>query len=118
MAKRSATTEKQKAYRGSALILLGLGALVVNVVPFANLLAHLLQTSKNGIAGVAPTVGLSFARAAGSILLGQVDYLPLASRILLLFFAMLALTVGLVLTCSRSRKTSSRSSSPGEREAR
>jgi hypothetical protein len=102
MARTPLTAHKQKAYWGFGLILLGLATLASNLAFVAAPLAHVLQTSAHGLAGLLSFAGLSVIQAAGSFALGQVDYLPLASRILLSFFAMVALVVGLALVRSRS----------------
>ena len=108
MAKRSATTRKQRAYWGATLVLLGLAALTANLAFVANPIAHVIENAQNGLAGVVPALGLSMLRAAGALALGQVDYFSLASRILLLFSAMVAVIVGMVLLCSHSIATGSR----------
>ena len=108
MARRPAITRKQRVYWGSALILLGLAALIANLAFVANPLAHVIENAQNGLPGVVPSLGLSVLRAAGALALGQVDYFSLASRILLLFSAMVAVIVGMVLLCSRSIATGSR----------
>lgn len=119
MTRTPLTANKQKAYWGLGLILLGLATLAPNLALVAAPIEHVLQTSAHGVAGLVSFAGLSVIRAAGSFALGQVDYFSLASRILLLFCAMVAVIVGMVLICSRStagRSASFRSSAFTEEE--
>ena len=112
------TLQKHKTYFGGGLVLAGLLALQANLGFWGAPLATLIEGSKNGLAGVLSLSGFYLLHAAGNIVLGQVDYFSLASRILLLFCAMVALILGMVLMYSASlgRGSNSLSSSSLTRE--
>lgn len=96
------TSEKHKTYLGGGLVLAGLLALQANLAFWGAPLANLIESSKLGLAGLLSLSGFYVLHAAGNIVFGQVDYFSLASRILLLFCAMVALIAGLVLMSSAS----------------
>jgi hypothetical protein len=97
MATGQAASSKQKVHWGRILVALGLTGLVADLAFLALPLEHLVERLKDGLFGVLPSLGLSFLNAIRAVALHQVDYFSLVSRILVLFSAMVAMIIGLVL---------------------
>ena len=105
MTKQPVSSKKQKGYWGTGLVTVGLVALLLDLGVVVQPFSHLIQTAQNGLAGVTSLAGLSLLNAVRSVAFHQVDYLALSLRILVLFLAMLAVIVGIVLMRSRSSRT-------------
>jgi hypothetical protein len=60
-------------------------------------LERLVERLREGLFALVPSLGLSFLSAARAIAFHQLDYFSLISRILVLFTAMVAVIVGIVL---------------------
>lgn len=60
------------------------------------------EKASGGLVGIVPTIGMSILHVARAIAFHQVDYFSLIARILVLFSAMVAVIVGLVLWRTRS----------------
>lgn len=122
MATQQRTGHGQRRYLGRSLVALGSLALLADtaflVVPFERLIERL----RDGLFGIVPALGLSFLHAARAIAFHQIDYFSLISRILVLFSAMTAIIVGIVLLRSHSARAMGAeqlySSASGEREAK
>lgn len=120
MATRQSAGRKQKGFMGRALVTLGLAALLADLSFLAQPLERLAERLREGLFGLVPTLGLSFLNAARAIAFHQIDYFSLISRILVLFSAMVAIIVGIVLLSSQSARATgteqSRASAFGKRE--
>ena len=104
MAQKPVNTQKQRTYWGSALLVAGLLAFLLNLVSAATSTLHLVAGFKTGTAGLLTSLGLSLLHAAGSIALDQMDYGSVLAHILVLFFAMVAILFGFALARSRASK--------------
>lgn len=102
MAKGQAVGYEQMSFLGRILVTLGLAALVADFAFLSHALTHLLESAKSGLLGFVPAIGMSLLNAARVIAFHQIDYFYLVSRILVLFFAMVAVIVGLALLRSHS----------------
>lgn len=102
MARAQETRKGRKSQWGGILTTLGVLALIADlaflVVPFT----RIAEKAGSGLVGVIPTLGMSILHAARAIAFHQVDYFSLIARILVLFVAMVAVIVGLVLWRTRS----------------
>jgi hypothetical protein len=120
MATRQAARHKQRATWGRAFVTSGLAVLLADLAFLAQPLEKLVERLRNGLFGFVPSLGLSFLTAARAIAFHQMDYFSLISRILVLFSAMTAIIIGLVLLRSRTAPVGAepwRVSASGEREA-
>jgi hypothetical protein len=88
---------EQRGYLGRILITLGSGAMVSGLAFLAQPLERLVERLGVGLFSLAPSLGLSFLSAARALAFHQLDYFSLLSRILVLFTAMVAVIVGIVL---------------------
>ena len=104
MVHSSVNIRRHKTYWGSALLVAGLLALLLNVAPAVACTVHLFASFKNGMSALFSSVGLSLLHAVGSVALGQVDYATIFARILVSFSAMVAIILGIALMRSRSSK--------------
>ncbi|MGB9461169.1 MAG: hypothetical protein WCA94_09765 [Candidatus Acidiferrum sp.] len=102
MAKGQAVGYEQMSFLGRILVALGLAALVADFAFLSHALTHLLESAKSGLLGFVPAIGMSLLNAARVIAFHQINYFYLVSRILVLFFAMIALIGGLALLRSPS----------------
>ncbi|MGB2624645.1 MAG: hypothetical protein WA857_00910 [Candidatus Acidiferrum sp.] len=101
MAKGLAEERKQKSFWGALLLILGLAAILADLAFLAPSLLYLLSSAKAGLMGLVPALGMSFLNATRAIALHQVSYFALASRILVLFSALVAVVVGTTLCNAR-----------------
>ena len=88
---------EQRGYLGRILIILGSVALLSDLAFLAQPLERLVERLREGLFALVPSLGLSFLTAARAIAFHQLDYFSLISRILVLFTAMVAVIVGIVL---------------------
>jgi hypothetical protein len=88
---------EQRGYLGRILIILGSLALLSDLAFLAQPLERLVVRLREGLFALVPSLGLSFLSAARAIAFHQLDYFSLISRILVLFTAMVAVIVGVVL---------------------
>jgi hypothetical protein len=86
-----------RGYLGRILIILGSVAMLSDVAFLAQPLERLVERLREGLFALVPSLGLSFLSAARAIAFHQLDYFSLISRILVLFTAMVAIIVGIVL---------------------
>jgi hypothetical protein len=96
---------EQRGYLGRILIILGSLAMLSDLAFLAQPLERLVVGLREGLFALVPSLGLSFLSAARAIVFHQLDYFSLISRILVLFTAMVAVIIGIVLL----RPTSTRS---------
>jgi hypothetical protein len=89
--------DERRGYLGRILVTLGSVALVADLSFFAEPLRYLVERFREGLFALVPSLGLSFLSAARAIAFDQLDYFSLISRILVLFTAMVAVVVGIVL---------------------
>jgi hypothetical protein len=92
-----ATGYEQRGYLGRILIVLGSVAILSDLAFLAQPLERLVERLREGLFALVPSLGLSFLTAARAIAFHQLDYFALISRILVLFTAMVAVIVGIVL---------------------
>jgi hypothetical protein len=88
---------EQRGYLGRILIILGSLAVLSDLAFLAQPLERLVERLHEGLFALVPSLGLSFLSAARAIAFHQLDYLSLISRILVLFTAIVAVIVGIVL---------------------
>ena len=88
---------EQRGYLGRILITLGSVAMLCDLAFLAQPLERLVERLRDGLFALVPSLGLSFLSAARAIAFHQLDYFSLISRILVLFTAMVAVIVGIVL---------------------
>jgi hypothetical protein len=88
---------EQRGYLGRILITLGSVAMLSDLAFLAQPLERLAERLRDGLFALVPSLGLSFLSAARVIAFHQLDYFSLISRILVLFTAMVAVIVGIVL---------------------
>jgi hypothetical protein len=88
---------EQRGYLGRVLITLGSVAMLSDLAFLAKPLERLVERLGEGLFALVPSLGLSFLSAARAIAFHQLDYFSLISRILVLFTAMVAVIVGIVL---------------------
>jgi hypothetical protein len=120
MATRQAAGHKQRVNWGRAFVTGGLAVLLADLAFLAQPLEKLFERLRDGLFGFVPPLGLSFLTAARAIAFHQIDYFSLISRILILFSAMTAIIIGLVLLRSRTAPVGAepwRASASAEREA-
>ena len=87
----------QRGSLGKILVTVGSVALLADITFLAVPLERLVERLRDGLFGFVPALGLSFLNAARAIAFHQIDYFSLISRILVLFSAMAAIIVGIVL---------------------
>jgi hypothetical protein len=87
---------------GKALVSVGLAALLADIAFLAPPFGQLIESGRRGLLGLVPTLGLSLLHVARAIVLEQADYFSLASRILVLFSALVLMVIGAQLWSSRS----------------
>jgi len=104
MARGQEAEHKQKVYWGRAFITLGFAALLTDLAFLAQPLGKLAERLRDGLFGFVPALGLSLLAAARAIAFHQIDYFSLISRILVLFSAMTAIVVGIILLKSHSAR--------------
>jgi|SRR5580698_7202455 hypothetical protein len=88
---------EQRGYVGRILMILGSVAMLSDLAFLAQPLERLTERLREGLFALVPSLGLSFLSAARAIAFHQLDYFSLISRILVLFTAMVAIIVGIVL---------------------
>jgi hypothetical protein len=88
---------EQRGYLGRILISLGSVAMLSDLAFLAQPLERLVERLREGLFALVPSLGLSLLSAARAIAFHQLDYFSLISRILVLFTAMVAVIVGIVL---------------------
>ena len=88
---------EQRGYLGRILITLGSVAMLSDLAFLVQPLERLAEKLSEGLFGLVPTLGLSFLSAARAIAFHQLDYFSLISRILVLFTAMVAMSIGIAL---------------------
>jgi hypothetical protein len=88
---------EQRGYLGRILIILGSLALLSDLAFLAQPLERMVERLREGLFALVPSLGLSFLSAARAIAFHQLDYFSLISRILVLFTAVVAVIVGIVL---------------------
>lgn len=104
MANRRTTESKQKGYLGKFLVAAGLLALAADLsflLPPFDLVA---ARFKDGLLGILPTLGVCILNATQAIAFHQVNYVSLASHILILFSAMVSLVAGIGLLRPKSAR--------------
>jgi hypothetical protein len=94
----------QRGSLGKILVTVGSVALLADITFLAVPLERLVERLRYGLFGIVPALGLSFLNAARAIAFHQIDYFSLISRILVLFSAMAAIIVGIVLLRSHSAR--------------
>jgi len=104
---------EQRGYLGRILIILGSLAMLSDLGFLAQPLERLVERLHEGLFALVPSLGLSFLSAARAIAFHQLDYFSLISRILVLFTAIVAVIVGMVLL----RPASTRSTHQDHRRA-
>jgi hypothetical protein len=104
--KPAANTERR--YIAKALIILGLAFLLADLAFLAPSFEPLLDSASHGLSSLIPTVGLSILQAARVILLQQIDYVSIISRILVLFSALALMVIGGILWDRRSTEVAPR----------
>lgn len=97
MANRQPVGHKERGYLGSALVTLGLAALLADFAFLAPPFEQLLETGRQGLLSLVPTLGLTLLQAARAIALQQIDYFSVVSRILVLFSAIVVIVIGAVV---------------------
>jgi hypothetical protein len=88
---------QQRGYLGRILVILGSLATLCDLAFLAQPLERMVERLREGLFALVPSLGLSFLSAARAIAFHQLDYFSLTSRILVLFTAMVAVIVGIVL---------------------
>jgi hypothetical protein len=96
---------EQRGYLGRILIILGSVAVLSDLAFLAQPLERLVERLREGLFALVPALGLSFLSVARAIAFHQLDYFSLISRILVLFTAMVAVVVGIVLLRPSTRLT-------------
>jgi len=104
MATGQEAERKQKVYWGRAFVTLGFAVLLADLAFLAQPFEKLVDRLRDGLFGFVPALGLSLLTAARTIAFHQIDYFSLVSRILVLFSAMTAIIVGIVLLGSRNAR--------------
>jgi len=104
MAHQKPSTNKHKGYLSKLLLTAGLATLVADLSFVTQPLAALLDRSKQGTLGILPELGVCLLNATHAIAFHQIAYIPLISRILVLFCAMVALIAGVALLRSKSAR--------------
>ncbi|MGH9741821.1 MAG: hypothetical protein ACRD51_05650 [Candidatus Acidiferrum sp.] len=101
MATSKAAGHTQKGLWGGILVALGLAGLLADFAFLAQPAERLIEKLRDGLFGIVPTLGLTVLNTARAILLHQVDYFSLVSRILVLCSAIAAIVVGATLWNAR-----------------
>jgi len=104
MANRKPNTNKQRGHVSTLLLTAGSIALVADLSFIAQPLTALLGRSKEGLLGVLPQLGMCLLNATHAIAFHQIAYIPLISRILVLFCAMVGLIAGVALRRPKSAR--------------
>jgi hypothetical protein len=104
MARGQEAVHKWKRFSGQACVTSGLAVLLADLAFLAQPLEKLVERMRDGLFAFVPALGLSFLTAAQAIAFHQIDYFSLISRILVLFSAMTAIIVGIVLLRSHSAR--------------
>src|SRR5271165_5988695 len=104
METRQQSENTRRVLLGRIMVALGSIALLADLSFLVRPIERLIQSVGDGLFALLPSVGLSFLHAARAIALHQVDYFSLVARILVLFTAMVALIVGMVLSQSASAR--------------
>jgi hypothetical protein len=99
------TGYEQRGYLGRILITLGSVAMLSDLAFLAQPLERMLERLREGLFAMVPSLGLSFLTAARAIAFHQLDYFSLISRILVLFTALVAVIVGIVLLRPPSKRS-------------
>lgn len=105
MAIQGKAGNRQGSRRGTLLVAIGAAALIADLAFLTGPMSRLLESAHNGLIGIVPSLGMSFLSAVRAIAFHQVDYFSLVARILVLFSAMVAVIIGLVLTRAQSAGT-------------
>ncbi len=104
METRQQSESTRRRLVGRILVILGSMALIADLSFLAQPIERLAEKLSDGLFALLPSVGLSFLHAASAIVFHQVDYFSLVARILVLFTAMVAVIVGIVLLQSASAR--------------
>ncbi len=104
METRQQSENTRRSLLGNSMVALGSIALIADLSVLVQPIERLVQAVSEGLFALLPSVGLSFLHAASAIAFHQVDYFSLVTRILVLFTAMVALIVGIVLSQSASAR--------------
>ena len=104
METRQQSENTRRSLLGKSMVALGSIALLADLSVLVRPIERLAQSVSEGLFALLPSVGLSFLQAARAIAFHQVDYFSLVARILVLFTAMVALIVGIVLSQSASAR--------------
>jgi uncharacterized membrane protein YkgB len=104
METRQQSENARRSLLGKIMVAIGSIALLADLSVLVQPIERLVQSVSEGLFALLPSVGLSFLHAARAIAFHQVDYLSLVARILVLFTAMVALIVGIVLSQSASAR--------------
>ena len=104
METRQQSENNRRSLLGKIMVALGSIALLADLSFLVRPIERLIQSAGDGLFALLPSVGLSFLHAARAIAFHQVDYFSLVARILVLFTAMVALIVGIVLSQSASAR--------------
>ena len=96
---------EQRGSLGRISIILGSVATLCDLAFLAQPLERMVERLREGLFALVPSLGLSFLSAARAIAFHQLDYFSLISRILVLFTAMVAVVVGIVLLRPSTRLT-------------
>lgn len=102
MAIRDAERNREVSHGGKILAAIGAAALIADLAFLIGPVSRLAQSAHNGLIGIVPSIGMSILTAARAIAFHQVDYFAVVARILVLFSAMVAVIIGLVLTRTRT----------------
>jgi len=105
MTRQHAIRGNQKAYWGKGLIGAGLLALAAEVSIISRPLWDLIQRTHDGLLGVLPALGIYVLNATNAFAFHQLDYLWLASHILVLSCAMAAVIAGAALLRQKAKRT-------------
>ncbi|HMD38111.1 MAG TPA: hypothetical protein VKH15_02455 [Candidatus Acidoferrum sp.] len=105
MATTQPAGSKERGYLAKSFVILGLAFLLADFAFLAPSFEQLMESSSHGLDSLVPAIGLSLLHTAGAIALHQVDYVPLVSRILVLFSALALMAIGAVLWGRRPGQT-------------
>lgn len=105
MAKERTAKYQHEGFIGKALVVLGLVTLSADLTFLAQPVVSLIGRMQDGVLGVLPTLGGAILNATQAIAFHEVNYMPLVSRILILFIALMAVVVGVArLHARRSQR--------------
>lgn len=105
MAKGYSVGSRQTTYWGGILVALGLATIYADLAFLAPTFAALFASARVGFMALVPALGMSVMNATRALALHEVSYFHLASRILVLFSALVAVVVGTSLWTARPAST-------------